>query len=295
MRIKRRVLELGLKEHAEVPVTIGEKTFVYDLTVEPVRDASGAIIGLAGATHDVTQRVQAVATARQAQLRLQNLSHRLLEIQEAERRQIARDLHDEIGQALTASKISLQSLQRYPEPVRMTERLEENIDIIERALSQVRSLSLELRPALLDNLGLDAALRWLVDQHTHRTGLLLTFRTTALDERYDPTVETACFRVAQEALNNVVRHAGAQHATVELQVREDGLHLRVSDDGAGFDVPAARLAAVQGTSFGLLGMEERATLSGGGIEWHSTPGQGTEVHAWFPLPVRVSDEMPVTV
>jgi len=194
-------------------------------------------------------------------------------------------LHDEIGQALTATKINLQSLQRYPEPATIAARLGESVGIVERALGQVRSLSLELRPPLLDDLGLAAALRWLTDQHTRRTDLRVEFRSSSVDARFDAAAETACFRVAQEALNNICRYAGARHVAVELQVRDGGLHLLVSDDGAGFDVPAARLRAAQGASLGLLGMEERATLAGGGIEWRSTPGRGSEVHAWFLLPL----------
>jgi signal transduction histidine kinase len=137
---------------------------------------------------------------------------------------------------------------------------------------------------MLDDLGLASALRWLTDQHVHRTGLHVEVRSSAVDARFDAAVETACFRVAQEALNNVVRHAGARHVTVELALYEQQLHLRVSDDGSGFDVPAARRRAAQGASLGLLAMKERATLTGGNIEWRSTPGEGTEVHAWFLLP-----------
>jgi two-component system sensor histidine kinase UhpB len=259
---------------------------------ERICDAEGRPTQIVGTVQDITERKRAEEALQLTSERLQTLSRRLLEIQETERRQIARELHDEIGQALTATKINLQSLQRYPEPATIAGRLEESIGIVEGALGQVRSLSLELRPPLLDDLGLAPALRWLTDQHAHRTGLRVEFRSGAVDARFDGAVATACFRVAQEALNNVVRHAGARHVTVELQTQEDGAHLRVSDDGAGFDVPTARRRAAQGASLGLLGMEERATLAGGGIEWRSRPGQGTEVHAWFPLtpPSMTSDE-----
>ena len=121
-------------------------------------------------------------------------------------------------------------------------------------------------------------------------------RSSAADARFDPAVETACFRVAQEAITNVVRHAGARQVTIELQALEDILHLRLIDDGTGFDVPAARRRASKGASLGLLGMEERVLLAGGGIEWRSAPGQGAEVHAWFPLPgpAATHDETPAT-
>lgn len=264
----------------------------WDVSTAAIRSGD-SVLGQVGMVVDITSRRESETKLQLANDRLQALSHRLLEIQETERRQIARELHDEIGQVLTATKINLQSLKRYPEPATITDRLSESIGIVERALGQVRSLSLELRPPLLDDLGLAAALRWLADQHAHRTGLRVEFRSSAVDARFDAALETACFRVAQEALNNVVKHAGARHATVELQTQSDGLHLLLSDDGTGFDVLAARLRAAHGASLGLLGMEERATLAGGGIEWRSTPGKGTEVHAWFPLqqPARTGEEI----
>ena len=104
-----------------------------------------------------------------------------------------------------------------------------------------------------------------------------------MEQRLDPVIETECFRVAQEALTNVVRHAQAKTVTVELRQEDGQLHLRVRDDGIGFDVAAVREKAVRGASLGLLSMEERAALAGGGLEFTSIPGQGTEVHAWFPL------------
>jgi signal transduction histidine kinase len=102
----------------------------------------------------------------------------------------------------------------------------------------------------------------------------------------DPVIETECFRVAQEALTNVVRHAQARRVALELQKSNGHLHLRVRDDGVGFDVPALRQQAVRGASLGLLSMEERASLAGGGLEFISAKGKGTEVHAWFPLKWR---------
>lgn len=109
------------------------------------------------------------------------------------------------------------------------------------------------------------------------------FHADRLAQRLDPVIETECFRVAQEALTNVVRHAKAKTVTVELRQEAGQLHLRVRDDGIGFEVPAVREKAVRGASLGLLSMEERAALAGGGLEFTSRNQQGTEVHAWFPL------------
>jgi PAS domain S-box-containing protein len=261
----------------------GGATIWIMLTVAPMPSDDDAPRHHLAMVEDITERKRSEAMLRQSNDRLQSLSSRLLDIQETERRHLARELHDEIGQALTAAKINLQSLQRYPDPTAVTSRLADSVRIVERALQQVRSLSLSLRPPLLDDLGLAAALRWLVDERARRTGTRVEFQDGVSDSRFDPATEIACFRIAQEALNNVGKHSGARNVAVNLQVQHEALHLRVLDDGAGFDVAAARQRAAGGASLGLLGMEERATLAGGGIEWHSVPGRSTEVHAWFPL------------
>jgi signal transduction histidine kinase len=139
---------------------------------------------------------------------------------------------------------------------------------------------------MLDDLGLEPALRWYTHRQAALTGLAAEFRADVLDERLDPLIETECFRVAQEALTNVVRHAKAHAVTVELARSDGRLNLRVRDDGVGFDVSPLREQAVRGASLGLLSMEERAALAGGGFEVDSSPGHGTEVRAWFPLKSR---------
>jgi signal transduction histidine kinase len=142
---------------------------------------------------------------------------------------------------------------------------------------------LDLRPSILDDLGLEPALRWYTDRQAALVELKVKFHADKLAQRLDPMIETECFRVAQEALTNVVRHAQAKVVTVELRKEAGQLHLRVRDDGIGFNVAAVREKAVRGASLGLLSMEERALLAGGELEFISIPGQGTEVHAWFPL------------
>src|SRR5208283_1257836 len=150
-------------------------------------------------------------------------------------------------------------------------------------LEQVHDLSLNLRPSILDDLGLEPTLRWYTERQAALAGLQAKIRVDPLEQRLDPLIETECFRVAQEALTNVVKHAKARTVTVELTRNEEQLHLSVRDDGVGFDVAGVRERAVRGASLGLLSMEERATLAGGGLQYHASPGQGTEVHAWFPL------------
>jgi PAS domain S-box-containing protein len=234
---------------------------------------------------DITKRKQADGKLKASRRRLQALSRRLVEVQETERRRLARELHDEIGQALTVIEMNVQALLASPGTDALAPRLKQSLEVVERVQEQVHDLSLNLRPSMLDDLGLEPALRWCTERQAALAGLQAEVRADPLEQRLDPMIETECFRVAQEALTNVVKHARARTVTVELTKNdEDGqLHLSVRDDGVGFDVANLREQAVRGASLGLLSMEERATLAGGGLECDSIPGQGTEVHAWFPL------------
>ena len=234
---------------------------------------------------DITKRKQADGKLKASRRRLQALSRRLVEVQETERRHLARELHDEIGQALTVIEMNVQSLLASPGTDALAPRLQQSLEVVERVQEQVHDLSLNLRPSMLDDLGLEPALRWCTERQAALAGLQAEVRADPLEQRLDPMIETECFRVAQEALTNVVKHARARTVTVELTKNDDDgqIHLSVRDDGVGFDVANLREQAVRGASLGLLSMEERATLAGGGLEYDSTPGQGTEVHAWFPL------------
>ena len=219
---------------------------------------------------------------QEANLRLQSLSSRMLEVQESERRHIARELHDEIGQALTAVKLHLQSAMRRCGP-EARQPLEECVLITDQALDQVRNLSLNLRPSQLDDLGLVAALRWQIGRQAAASGLHTEFEADELNERLDATLETACFRFVQEAMTNVVRHAQARNAWIEARRNDDRLRVSVRDDGRGFDVAAATREAIARGSLGLLGMQERVGLAGGRLNVSSRPGEGTTIVAEFPL------------
>lgn len=226
---------------------------------------------------------------------LRQLSGNLLEAQEAERRHLARELHDELGQTLTATKILLESLQQDGSvtnlegmrqqwaPLANHPPLRTAIGHVETMLQQVRNLSLSLRPTILDDCGLPAALRWLLDQHTKTTGRPALFELKQYDGSPDSALETACFRIAQEALTNISRHSQAQKVNVELQCDPEHLTLVVRDDGLGFDVNQATRRAHAGASAGLLGQQERAALLGGRVEIVSQPGMGTELRVWFPV------------
>lgn len=245
---------------------------------------------LAPAVRRAMQEVQERAERKLAEKKrkeysrkLQVLSRRLVATQETERRHLARELHDEIGQGLTVAQLNLQALLQVPDTAALKPRLEKSLEVVERVLEQVRDISLNLRPSILDDLGLEPALRWLTIRQAALVGLQVEFHAEPLEQRLDSVIETECFRVAQGALTNVVRHAQAKIVSVELRKEDGQLHLRVRDDGVGFDVASLREKAVHGASLGLLSMEERAALAGGGLEFTSVPNRGSEVHAWFPL------------
>lgn len=256
-----------------------------------VRDAEGQPLFLQGVIFDITERRQ-METERQrlyervrdAHDRLKLLSRQLIAAQENERRRIARELHDQLGQALTALKINLQTCLRKSLPAEIAEQLEDSLRLTDSSLQQVRDLSLELRPSLLDDLGLVSALRWYLDRLAHRAGLNAEFAAADCLARLPTEIETTCFRVAQEALTNVIRHAQARRVRIELQYHEQQLQLIVSDDGIGFDAEAAMERAARGGSLGLPGMQERVSFTGGSFEITSGAMRGTEVRASFPLP-----------
>jgi signal transduction histidine kinase len=241
---------------------------------------TGQPVRVIGSNLDITERHRAEAELREKRVELQALSRRLLEAQEAERRLLARELHDNLGQSLTAIRMNLQAHGA------SSAHLAESLALVDQAIEQVRTLALDLRPAILDDLGLVAALRWLVNRQSLRAGVDWAFRASGSDGRLPAAIEICCFRLAQEALTNVIRHAGARHVAIELAFDDDEVQLVVRDDGKGFDVRAARDRAAYGASLGLLSMEERASLAGGTLQIESTPGHGTTIRARFPLPAK---------
>ena len=216
--------------------------------------------------------------------RLETLSSRLIDAQEAERRLLARELHDEIGQALTAVALSLHTARVSPDRGGLERALDAATAIAARALDQVRSLSLALRPAILDDLGLGPAARWLVTTQAELGGLVAAIDVELPGSRLSRALETTCFRVLQEAVTNAVRHAGATRLQVRLAQDGETLHLSVTDDGRGFDVEEALERAGRSASLGLLAMQERASLAGGQLEIHSGAA-GTNVRARWPVTV----------
>jgi len=228
-----------------------------------------------------TQLTQEIAARKQAEEGLHTLSRQVLDAQESERRRLARELHDEIGQALTALKFNLHAAQRQPET--LNTRLEDSLGIVDRTLQQVRHLSLDLRPSMLDELGLASAVNWYMERQAERGGFAVHVTTPPLPLDLCPTIATTCFRIVQEAVTNVIRHANAKDVWVDLHQTASSVVLTLRDNGRGFDVPAAQERAALGASMGLPGMQERVRLAGGQMMIDSAPEQGTEIHVTLPV------------
>ncbi len=212
-----------------------------------------------------------------------SLSKSLLNKLEAERRYIARELHDEIGQALTALKISLQSLQRINDPEQFSKRLNDLITMLDRVLNQVRNMSLNLRPSLIDDLGLAPTVRWYVDRISATTGINIELSMADMDSRFELETEIACFRVIQEAINNAIRHAKADKIEIKLEKDKEHIQLSIFDNGCGFNVAKTMEDAKRGKSFGLIAMKERVELTHGRIEISSEYDKGTFIRVSFPI------------
>jgi two-component system sensor histidine kinase UhpB len=243
----------------------------------PQRDGTGTVVSVLGVARDVTARKAVDRALRASRLRLRRLSRRLLEVQEEERGRIARELHDEVGQGLTAVKMHVAALSRCP--AERERRAAECAELIEQSIQLVRSLSVELRPPTLDELGLAAALTTLARRQAELAGLVLELDVPPLAHRPSPDVEQACFRIAQEACTNVLRHARASRLGIALREERRALVLTVWDDGVG--IRSADKGRRQGV--GLAGMRERAQLAGGTLGIRSQAGR-TTVRARFPHP-----------
>ncbi len=211
---------------------------------------------------------------------LRDLTQRLVELQETERRFIASELHDDVGQSLTGLKLALEIAESQTGLERQ-KTLESARGMISELSARIRSLSLDLRPAMLDDFGLFAALEWLFERYTRQTQILIKHNVNFLEEqRFAKAVETAAFRIIQESLTNAARHAGVNEVEVEIHAA-DVLEVMIRDAGQGFDPARVEVDGYQ--SSGISGMRERARWLGGDFEIASSPGAGTMVRAVFRL------------
>jgi signal transduction histidine kinase len=222
---------------------------------------------------------------------LSRVSFRLLQVQEEVARRFAHELHDELGGSLTAIKSDLAALAA--DPFDKT-RLQDSVKLVEQSISNVRELSQLLRPTILDDFGLDASLRWLVGRFGERTGMEVEY-TSTFDARLPDQTETHLFRIVQEALTNIARHAGATRVAINLRSGEGAVRLSISDNGRGLASQSTAQGVSQNGSqkgngsdarqggMGISGMRARAASAGGGLKLESRPGGGVSIEVWAPL------------
>jgi PAS domain S-box-containing protein len=244
-------------------------------------DDRGRITGHFGIQRDVTDRTQAAEDLQQSREELRALAARLQAIREEERTRIAREIHDELGQALTALKLDLAWMARprretnstgpFPTSQSITARIDETMQIVRRIAS-------ELRPSVLDQLGLEAAIEFLVQDATRRTGIAITLHAEQFP-RLPDDIASHAFRIIQEALTNVTRHSRATRADVSVRRAGNTIVLGVSDNGVGFE--STSLSGL--SSLGLVGMRERALACGGLLMVQGKPGEGASIVVTIPL------------
>jgi PAS domain S-box-containing protein len=235
-----------------------------------------------GIGEDITERKQSETSLRESTSRLHELSRRLVEVQEQERRHLARELHDEIGQVLSTIRLNLSSSLEGSICAARTQ-LEESVSIVDKAIQQVHDLSLDLRPSMIDDLGLIATLRWSAERQAQRADFKLNFVAESAGDSLPADLEIACYRIAQEALTNIVRHAYAQNVSFEFRQRHNEIAMMICDNGAGFEAVSVRQRIARGASFGVRGMQERAELLGGKFDITSSLGTGTTIQVKIPL------------
>jgi signal transduction histidine kinase len=251
----------------EVPFIVVSGTITEELAVEAIRSGAADCVSKANLARLAPAVARELAAARDRTTK----SRRLIETEDAERRRIARGLHDQFGQLMWTLRLALDAARTEPPP---QPSINEAIALVDQALQQARDFSVELWPVVLDDFGLPAALRWLAERHARWSGLAIEVDAEDGD-RPDFSIEAACFRVAQEALTNVSRHAHASR--VDIRWRQS-LELEIRDDGRGFEPALAWKQA----SLGLAGMRERVSLAGGRFTITSRPGAGTAIGVRFP-------------
>ena len=253
----------------------------FEIKAIPQQGEGGKIVDFIHVIRDITGRKQTEEAIRKNQEQLRNLAAYLQQVGETERTNIAREIHDELGQALTVLKMDLALMRKkWPEDTEsLNERTEAMLTLIDKTIQSVKKISTELRPGLLDDLGLSAAIEWQSDEFQKRTGIRCTVTTDPPDITLDRERNTAIFRILQETLTNAARHADATEVNILLQKKNNRAELHVVDNGKG--ITEEQLSNPK--SFGLLGIRERVTIFGGTITITGVPGKGTTVTVSIPV------------
>jgi len=258
----------------------GERSVLVRL--QALRQVDKSVLGIVGVHTDITSLRAKEAELTESNEKLKRLSMQMLVAQEEERRRIARDLHDQVGQILTALKLNLGSLGKRASIDKPMEAIVMPMELAEEALRHTRDLSASLHPHLLDDLGLEPALNWLIDRFVRPSVAGVELRCRLNPPRGPDAIELVAFRVVQEALTNAVRHAHATRIGVILEAAQGRLFIEVIDDGVGFEGGNAGVEAKRAASLGLSSMNDRVSEFGGSLELESTLGMGTSLRAQLP-------------
>lgn len=272
--------EVSQNEMVDIECFDGSRKTILNSAM-PIYDADGQIRACIAVNQEITDLKRVQDDLVRVRNQLAALSGAALSIQEQERKRLSMELHDEIGQTLSALKIVVETARRHCKNKTLADYMQQASEMADTLVSDVREIARRLRPPPLDDLGLVAALRWHLDRVARAATLEVRFDAETLTQRLSSDLELGCFRIAQEAVSNVMRHAAASCLTVTLEKNNHHLTLCVRDDGCGF-APESLFAELN-HPLGLLGMRERAAMLGGELRVRSTPGQGAEVQAIFPL------------
>ena len=281
-RLKQEVDQKGFVRDFEAKLRKKDGTEIDCLITASVRQADDrSILGYQGIIRDITKRKQAEAELKRSQEELRNLTAHLQSVREEERRSLARDIHDDLGQALTALKMDLSLLRKkFPKDQKpLLDRTQAISKLMDTSIETVKRISTELRPGVLDDLGLTAAIEWQAEEFQHRTGITCEVTSDPRDIILDRDRSTAIFRIFQESLTNVARHAQATRVTASLKEKAGTLELKVRDNGRGI----TKEQISDPKSFGIIGMRERVYPWEGQVKVKSAPGQGTTVEVRIPL------------
>lgn len=278
----------------ELALTIEGMTRAFLFTKTPYRNQAGELSGVVVVAHDITDHRRSAENLENSRAELRALSARLQSVREEERMRIAREIHDELGQLLTGLKIDVVSLgKKISEPTaqknweQLKDRAQSIANSINTAILTVRKISIELRPGLLDAVGLTAAIDWQAKEFEKRTGIKCKLKFPRENIVLDQNRSIAIFRIFQEILTNVTRHSQATEVSVEIEELDSELFLEATDNGRG--ITASEFSNPK--SLGLLGMRERALLLGGEVSIRGVQGKGTTVLVRIPLDKKTSDEI----
>ena len=283
-----RARETGRFEKEDCCIRKNGLPFWANIVLTAIYDPAGELLGFAEVTRDITESKKDEALLQQSYQDIRQLASHLQDIREEERAGIAREIHDELGQQLTGLKMDLFWISKRIPPGEnddVRQKVTGTLDLLDTTIQTVRRIATDLRPDILDNLGLIAAIEWQGQEFQKRSGIPTTVISGLSEFKGSSAIAIGLFRICQESLTNIARYAAAEHVFITLQKKGNGsIQLKIEDDGNGFDT----CKVGHKKTLGLLGMKERALMMGGDFRIISHPGQGTTLSVTAPLKIRAA-------